>query len=532
MYNIMIVDDEPIFSLAIKSISNWEENNINIAYEAENGRQALKILEEKDDIDIIITDLNMPVMDGIDFIKSIKNRGLKQKIVVISGYEDYDLVRKAFKLGVEDYLLKTEIDETNLLELLKKLINDVNENKSQIYIKSKEEKILLKESILKRLIDSTSTIELERSIIKNNINLCESNIISLFLWVDDYYEIEEKFKASGLKSFVELVKNTIKNVVDKEEYGEIVVLSPQEYVVIFSAKKCDIKYLRNKIENIINNIMGALFNYLNITVTIGVGSIVQDYANVSKSYKHSERNVRFRFLLGKNRAIFNSDISNLEIKDYKSILKKIDNFSEALKEGDKQKSIIELNEVFKAIKETKYNELNYIRLYYSDIVFSIINSIKGLNVEIEDVLGDDEKLYEKISEYETYSEMNRWISSMALKFIEYREKNKKTKYSYTIRRAIKYIEENYDDPNLSIKKVSSCVELSESYFSVLFSSEVGENFKDYIINLRVNKAKKLIEETNMKIYEICEEVGYRNVEHFSRIFKKVIGVSPNIFKKN
>ena len=74
MYNIMIVDDEPIFSLAIKSISNWEENNINIAYEAENGRQALKILEEKDDIDIIITDLNMPVMDGIDFIKSIKNR--------------------------------------------------------------------------------------------------------------------------------------------------------------------------------------------------------------------------------------------------------------------------------------------------------------------------------------------------------------------------------------------------------------------------------------------------------------------------
>lgn len=119
MYHVLIVDDEPIVSVAIKSLIPWEDYHISMAYEAHNGRQALNLLENHPEIDIVITDISMPVMDGLELIKAMKERQLSPAIIVLSAYEDYRLVRNAFKLGVRDYILKTEMDGDSLLPLLK-----------------------------------------------------------------------------------------------------------------------------------------------------------------------------------------------------------------------------------------------------------------------------------------------------------------------------------------------------------------------------------------------------------------------------
>lgn len=531
MYKVMIVDDEPIVSLTIKAICNWDENNINIAYEAENGKKALKILEENDDIDIIITDLNMPIMDGIDLIKNIKDKKLNQKIIVLSSYKDYALVREAFKLGVEDYILKTEIDENNLLELLNKLIDDIEKEGNKKKDRLKEEIIFIKQGIMRNLLENTYSLDIDKNIIKNNINLGENNIIVLFLWIDDYKKIENRY-SSDINQFKTSVKDLLSNIVNKEEYKEIISKSSQEYIILYSSEKKDKKIVYKRVNTLLSEIRSSLFNYLNVTATIGISSLTNGYENISKVYREAEKNARFRFLLGKNKVICSDDIFKIKNEEYKSILNNSDDFFKSLKEEDSKEIMKELDKILETINNQNINDLSQVKIYYSEIIFTITNAIKEVNGDMKNILKEDINLYEKINMFETFEEMNLWIKDIVCKLIKYKEENKNIKYSPVIQKSLKYINDNYRNSNLVLKDVCNRVELSENYFSILFSNEVGISFKEYLINLRINKAKNLILNSNMKIYEICEDVGYKNVEHFSRIFKKVAGVSPNNFKKN
>jgi len=122
MITILLVDDEPLVRLAVKSLVNWNKNGFHVKYEASNGKQALQIMEQHQDVDIIITDISMPVMDGLTFISRLRERHISAPVLVLSSYQDYPLVRKAFKLGVRDYVLKTEMKPEPFLNLVKSLV--------------------------------------------------------------------------------------------------------------------------------------------------------------------------------------------------------------------------------------------------------------------------------------------------------------------------------------------------------------------------------------------------------------------------
>jgi two-component system, response regulator YesN len=168
--------------------------------------------------------------------------------------------------------------------------------------------------------------------------------------------------------------------------------------------------------------------------------------------------------------------------------------------------------------------------YYIKAVFILMEYLNYHNIEIPDIFGSEISFYSEINSFETLNELSVWIRNKVKKIFEYLFNTKMHIYSRAVYKSVKYIKQNYSDKKLCLKILSDFTGLNRSHLSFMFSKEVGISFKDYLIKYRINRAKEYLRNTNYKIYEICEKVGYGNVEHFSRIFKKITGFSPKKFK--
>lgn len=526
MYEVLIVDDEPMVGVMIKSLVNWEAHGVLISHEAVNGKQALKILEEHPDINIVITDMDMPVMNGLQLITEMKKRLMQPEVIVLSAYEDYGLVRNAFKLGVTDYILKTELDPESLLRLINNVIGKLGAKKSD------KERNIIKNSILKELVESEDYEESVKKFADFGIKIAGFSLAVCFLWVDDYRSIEERYKDLSLKPFIASVLNSIYQSLKPLGLGEAISLSPQEYVLILGLNETDPEQAKSKIEEILENIKRQLFNYVNIQVSIGVSRIGSEYGEIRNLFIEAEKHARLRFVFGKQSIVFPEHTAQLvnEHEHNHMIGDKADELIEALKDQNRDKTLEELDNLLRHIGSYHFGKIEEAYMSYFEIIFILIKVIEGGGEEAEKVFGNDTGMYKQITMFETSQEINEWIRDRAIQVLDFMKNHKKTKMIDSISQALDLIQMHFGNENLSLKMVSRYVSLSENHFSMLFTKAVGIPFTDYMINLRINKAKELMEDPNLKIYEICESVGYRSVEHFSRIFKKVTGYSPNSFR--
>lgn len=416
MYRALIVDDEPIVGIMLKSLINWEEFGIDAVYEAGNGKQALALLEKQPDIDIVLTDISMPVMDGLQLIEEIKRREWTPEIVVLSAYEDYKLVRSAFKFGVIDYILKTDIDAPKVRELMANIIGRLQEKGGHTKAKS----AVFKEQLLKKLL--LSQWEETFAPDMRHLNLPGDRFLVCCLLIDSYPDVQARYDEPEFEPFVQSVFSTIMQALGKTGAGEAVRLAPDQYALVLAFDSGDDAQIRAKTIQLLQTIRTNLSQYLNIGVTIGVSDAKERLEAIHPLYLQAEENAGLRSLMGKQQIIFPEDA--------------------------------------------------------------------------------DQLAQEKGSGH----------------------------MGYAMQRAVAFIRGNYKNENMSVWMVSHYLGLSENHFSTQFRKEIGKNFLHYLTELRMDEAKRLMQTTNLKIYEICERVGYSNVEHFSRLFKKVTGQSPNAFR--
>lgn len=417
MYKALIVDDEPIVGIMLKSLIDWEEFGIDAVYEAENGKQALALMEKQPDIDIVLTDISMPVMDGLQLMEAIKNRGWMPVMVVLSAYEDYKLVRSAFKFGVIDYILKTDIDAPKVRELMANVVGRLREKGERTPAKE-DGQAVSKERILKKLLlepwEEAFAPDAQR------LNLSGHPVVACCLVIDDYADIQARYEGHELDSFAQSVSSAIKQVLEKAGAGEAVCLAPDRYALVLDSRED--AQSKAKTMQLLQTIKTNLSQYMNIGVTIGVSDAKPGHEALHSLYQQAEQNAGLRSAIGKPQILFPEDAARLAQE-----------------------------------KESGHT-------------------------------------------------------------------------GYAMQRAVAFIQENYKDENMSVWMVSHYLGLSENHFSTQFRKEIGKNFLHYLTELRMEEAKRLMQTTNLKIYEICECVGYSNVEHFSRLFKKVTGQSPNSFR--
>lgn len=532
LLKVMVVDDEPIVRLAIKSLVDWGKHGFDLGCEASNGRQALKLFEENNDIDIVITDINMPVMDGLELIAELSRYDNAPEIIVLSAYNDYDLVRRAFKLGVKDYILKTEMDPESLLRLLKEIKLRVEEERV-VSTKNGHQaahiKNIYRDEVLRELVNNSETLDIKDKAGSIGLKLSENNLVVCFLWVDDYQLVVERYGSNSLNSFITSTQNAVEQVLREAGNGEVLTLTPHEYVLILSFEAVSLSGIRNKLIETTGKIRHALLNYVNIKVSIGVSDVKSSFESLPALLNQAEGNARLRFVFGKGRTIFPEDAMNINDSASGSLIGREGPFTAALKAMDGVKAIAELDKLLEGVMTVSCGKIEKFYGYYMEILFVIIKFLNEIGEDTSEVFGSNVDFYEKITRFETREEINIWIKNITSWVVSYLNDKKDAKLNRAIIRAKEFIKANFNN-NITLKMVSDYVGLSESHFSHSFTKNAGMTFTDYLTAIRIETAKKLMSTSNKKVYEIASDVGYSSVEHFSRIFKKVTGQSPNNYK--
>jgi two-component system response regulator YesN len=527
---IVIADDEPNIVDLIKRFCDFPF--VDIVGEANNGNEAIEILTLKRP-DMLITDVRMPGLNGLELIERIRKISFDIEIVVISGYRVFDYVKSAIKFGVYDFLLKPidklELQKTicQIMEKRKvrekrtKLFKDIENNLKESLIRLRKE-WLLKITKMYATDDNLMTSELFES--SNNIPSCIS-----ILKVD--YKIDKERQIPYIK---ELQINMAEKItVILHDFDIIYVYDETKIYFFLSLEKNNVSTFCQKIEEAVKPLTDYLNNeknkYDSFIFHMGFGKCVSTLDDIIVSYNTANQIIlnrmdpsmkivniyNYKFNINLNKFPFLTDhreeISQLiETLDAKIIIKY---FTETIDKNLKSTSN------YSGLYEFSKNFVDY--LHYIFVNKGIIDEeFYPVEYNIEELIDNCycvETLKQKISDY---------ISYIIKKIKEFKETN----YSKPIRIAQDFVKENYAK-QITIQEVSNKVSLSPNYFSTLFRNQVGITFLDYLTKIRMENAKYMLKTSIMNVSQIAYSVGYADEKYFSKLFLRMVGIKPTEYRK-
>lgn len=540
MTRVLIVDDELIVRVGIKTMIDWDKNGFEIVGDAADGEEALSKIFTLNP-HIVLTDIKMPKLDGIELIKRIREKNKNIKIVVLSCYNDFDLVKQAMKMGASDYILKLSIRKEELLEVMNNLkiqIMDEFQKQNQVntlYRRLNSNRDVIKEKIFRKIINCS--YESENDVYKEakdlNIRFAEGNYIIAVTRIAAYLN---KHKVINLERELLLfsVGKMIEEILEREQIGDVVSYNNGDFIVIFTFDNSirEFKQVENELGRVLNHIHNALKTYLNIDVFSGVyDDIITEIKEIGKGYKCAVEAVEHCFYLNTASIVKYKDLHYSNLLHPYCCKSDEEEILSLFKIGEINKVKEKLNKIFDRLAEDKCIRPYEVKLICINILSSIWLFLKSF-IDEEDI---SMPLDINVSSYEIEQTDN--ISALRKLFYEildvcenFRCIRVENTYKNGIIKLKQYINENYRN-NISLEQAASFLHVNKNYFCSIFKKETGETFYDYLIKVRINNAKFLLKNTNMKSYEISRAVGYENFNYFSTLFKKIVGLSPNEYRK-
>ena len=515
---IFLVDDDKIIRQGIRKILEKSDLNCTIIGEASDGELALQELQTIEDIDLIITDIRMPVMDGLELIRKIRKFNTIVRIVVLSGFDDFKYVRNAFMDGAVDYVLKP-INKEEFLILMQKLQVDIesdDKEKGQI----EEYHNLFLEKTINKLLHSKfqNSEDLEQKVTQLGINIIGSFAVMILRADNNYKDFNREFSYESIleKAFIKLT-NLFRLDLNYKFYSFVTFDS---IVILVEGDKLPVSSeVFNKYHLFIKNT--PLNDFL--TFTLGISKIFNHLMNASDAYEEAMKASEARFYLGKNTFITYDQVE----KDYCELIINIEelirDLALAYELCDYMKVKEELEKVFLSMHGIEPLEFrNRIKMIIERLMFQVR--------DLQEAMQQCDFDYEYFILYvNTIDELKIHFLIKSQSIIEYMKTEREKRSKKRIEMAKKYIEMHYKEA-ITLNEVADYIELNSSYFSSLFKKETGENFSEYLLNIRINVAKKLLLDPKVKVYEIGNKVGYEDVVSFGRAFKKKIGMSPKEYR--
>lgn len=427
MYRVVIVDDELIMRKGLRETIEWDSLGLEVSGEASNGIEALELVKSNKP-HILITDIKMPEMDGIELTKEIKDLDLKIKIIILSGYNDYVFLKEAIRYGVESYLLKP-IDND---ELISNLIDSVNNIEKEIFrITQLHQGIeLLRSNTLNRLITNAISLrEFDEKASFLDISLQANNYLCAVCTA-------ENIDSGAFANDEQLALLALHNICEElaSRTGITFIDAKGRIVFLFLGGETDRFY--DTVNTVLGNTAAEILEYLGISILMSAGITVSAIGDIWKSYDSAVRCLDYSISAQKSGIIWYD-----ETKPYDS--------------------------------QADY-ELN-------DKTLADMGKLQGTG-------------------------------------------------SMVVNHVISYIAEHYNE-GLTLKHVAGVYHISTSYLGQIFKKETGESFTDYANKYRIQKAKELLSNSMLKVYEIAEMVGFTDYHYFLKIFKKIAGVNPTEIRR-
>lgn len=535
MYSVILVDDERSLRESIERLVDWEGHGFQLIGTAENGLDAIELIEKEVVPDLVITDIKMPVMDGIDFAKALREDYPSIKIAFLSGYDEFQYAVEGIRLNVVSYLLKpiskNEVEEflSNLKETMDEEIYSVNDlsRVSEEYNKNIE---LIKASFLNSLLTEYNFEGSEKGIMEflkthNMEFLKQEKIICTVRFSEPQILKENTHENIEFQRFslFQIIQDLIK------KYSENVVFLFSSYVVCILT---GVPEELNDMKDIFaKDVIDTTKKLLNKDVVIGGSDPYQDIFGTRKAYRDTLTALDYTNSdVGEN-SVFISDVEKTASRP--EFLYKIDEaaFLLALKTKDKAYIKETLEDIFIDEYYINHNRVSILRTVVSIVYVNCIRALRETVGEVDDKIN---QWYQQIFEailYDDLKVLQNELEDFCMYIIEEVVKSRNLLKNSLVMESLEYLKENYTNPNLTLKSTSQHLNISSSYFSTIFKKETGKSFIDTLTEMKMNKAKDLVLTTEMKMFEIASECGYDDQHYFSYSFKKYFDVSPTKMRK-
>lgn len=525
MIKVLVVDDEKWIREGIISKVHGYRHDILCVYGAADGEEALQIVEENCP-DVIITDIRMTNMDGLQLMRTVHKKHPGIKFIVVSGYADFEYAQQAIDMGVSAYLLKP-IKDGEFANALTKAIDDFNAESRIVNIINEVEELrndnnfLVTEKLLNKILHSVNYNKQDFEKLKSYKKIDEKHHILGLIQVDP-----SNYKTSDFETDdIVVIKYAITNVL--LEISKNFSITEDNICVFYNFKEVNQIFvwgsdaedadLKNKFLGLMNDVRDKIYKYLKISVTIAVSEEETSFSNLL--YKQAKEAFNLRFVHGSNSVYtYEYKSKSLPAEDYASKLRMLE---KCLKIYDYHNIELVLSNIFSANNLQKINAANIKYLYFLT-VNTIIKTFSSMNIEIPpdtDILSDDilDSFYEP-------SQITEYILE-AIRGICVEPKDLPSDCKNIIKEAIEYINKNYFE-ELSVKGLSNKFGINPNYFSTLFKNETDKPFTKYLAELRINKACEILKNTDVNIIEVANSVGYTDSQYFYRVFKQVTGRTP------
>lgn len=535
MYKLLLVEDDAIIREGIRENISWGKLGFNFIGEYEDGSQAIGAID-KFKPDVILTDICMPFLDGLELANYVYERFPTTKIILITGYNKFDYAQKAIKLNVYDFILKP-ITPDELINILKKIKSDLDKEKIKkrnlIYLRKKlnENYSILKDRFLNKILYG----ELKSDEIKNglkyfSINFQYSFYSTIVIDIDDSNDLKLKLNDQKYELLSLDIFNYCKQSIENLNIEGKVFCNKDGYIVIL-INEISIDILNRRKILAAENIRLAIEELYETTVTIGVGTNCRNLEKIPISFQNAVTAIEYRFLMGNNQTICYEDLIKTHTIEIISIKKWDKEIALSLKTGKFDETKILIKEMINNLKKNMISiEKSYVHI--QKIIALIYNIINELSIEETEVFVENKNPFLYIYNFKTLNKLEQWIIEIMYKVHKLIIDKKNDFSKNKILLAESFIKENYNNENMSLSSICFYLCMSKSRFSPLFKKHTGMTFIKYLTNVRIEKSMELLKTTSLMTYEIASKVGFSDAHYFSLIFKKINSITPTDFRIN
>lgn len=504
MYKVYLVDDEPFIIEGLYDIIDWENLGLEIIGHADNGLRALEALKQLP-VDILITDISMPTMNGLELIRAVRNSDANAhlnelKIIILSGYDEFEYLKEGMKLGIENYLLKP-IDVQEFQETLITMIDKINSVTTVRSPVNDQDVRIIKDHIMHRwLTGKIKPHEFEERAELLQLQMDRKYIMVVLFRCQD----EEGDSCSAVS---EVLVDDVAIIPFHNTDGDQIFVCMMDDPIPGKLKAMELL---------------STFQHLCANCQASIGSIQRLSDGAQLSYLHAKK-VQQYTLLFPDRAILDYEEINNETEQVSLELPWTE-YSKLVLDRNKDELLAQIEHDFTQMLQSQNMTPNRVQQIAIEIVIRFKMELDSIRLEdcsmlFQEALG-------KVMEAKTVSEVADVIKGVAAMTIE--SSNGKVR-SPVIQQVLKVIHSNYDK-DLSLKILSRQFNIHPVYLGHLFQKETGEGFTEYMNKYRIGKAKSFLKDTHLKVHEISKKVGYWEISYFNRQFKKYTGMSPTEYK--
>lgn len=519
-YKILIVEDEKEKAKGIAYLV--EKYNplctpVKLAHDGEKGYEMA--LEYQPDI--ILTDIRMPVMDGLEMIRALRAQSLQTEFIVLSGYAEFSYAKKAIELGVRDFITKP-VDESELNTTLDKVCKEIADRKNSEDSLNKMNDDMRNYALRDFLTGGVDQHYTVREYLEEQHVLEKSRQFTCMV-VEWEGEREAVFKKAE-------VENTETDglywIEDCFLYG--VKTGRTQITVILAADNLDVEKKRKLAEQILDEMKRK--SVLPEACSFGVGNSYVEYTQFPNAYEEAKVALNYRILKGSKTVILYEELYDMENRTDLITEKEMEQLKERIDRFDQDGFHIAVKGIFKRVLSENQLSLPELQKLSLNIVLLGLHNIPMAQLQMNEYFGKNLFTLKSIEKFKTIEQLENWIINMVSSMNEVMLKDSVPKKKDVIAEAKDYIRQHYNQ-NITLNDISKQFFINPYYFSQLFKKKTGMTYQNYLISYRVDRAKKLLVETDLRIYEVCKLVGYNDVNHFNQVFDRAEGMKPSEFRQ-